>query len=99
MANRFCSICIELRKLLTVKAWLKPTFGLSHNAEFDWSIETSLGISEMTEILRIRSNESTVRNSGTYIPGQQEETCDTELVNFVEEICKYMHLLAISVLT
>lgn len=42
---------------------------------------------------------SIVTNSETYIPGQQEETCDALLVNFVEEICKYMHLLAIDVLT
>lgn len=42
---------------------------------------------------------SIVRNSETRISGQEEETCDAQLVNFVEEICKYMHLLAINVLT
>ena len=42
---------------------------------------------------------SIVRDSGTYIPEQQEETCEAELVNVVGEICKYMHLLVISVLT
>lgn len=71
---------------------LRPVFGLPYKAVSDCLVAADKDIQNHLVM-------SIVRDSGTYIPEQQEETCEAELVNFVGEICKYMHLLVISVLT
>lgn len=71
---------------------LRSVFGLPYKAVSDCLVEANKDIQNHLVM-------SIVRFSGTYIPEQQEETCEAELVNFVGEICKYMHLLVISVLT
>lgn len=71
---------------------LKPIFGLSYKAVSDRLVETD-------KDTRNHLVMSIVTNSETCIPEQEKEACEAELVNFVEEICKYMHLLVVSVLT
>lgn len=88
-ANPFCSIYTEPRNGL-LKAVFRPIFGLSYKAVSDWLVEIA-------------------RDNPNHLPGAEfeiqkhifrgSEVRDAELVNFVEEICKYMHLFVISVLT